>query len=81
MTAARAALKAAAVAAIVVALMLALAAAARWWNGEPIGLLDWVALAALPLLAWLYLTKVSVFRPGGTCLKPDGEERAARPPR
>ncbi|HSO06506.1 MAG TPA: hypothetical protein VLW45_04670 [Pelomicrobium sp.] len=81
MTASRAALKAATVAAIVVALMLALAAAARWWNGEPLGPVDGIALAALPLLAWLYLTKVSVFRRGGTCLKPDGEDRAARPPR
>jgi protein-S-isoprenylcysteine O-methyltransferase Ste14 len=81
MTLARSALVAAFVAAIVVGLMLAIAAAVRWWNGEPLALLDWIALGALPLLAWLYVTKVSVFRPAGGCLTPPDDERPAGRPR
>jgi hypothetical protein len=78
MTPLRGALAAAWVAAVVVGLMLALAAAVRWWQGEPMGWLDWIALAALPLLAWVYVTKVSVFRPGGRCVAPPGGDHGGR---
>lgn len=74
MTPLRGALTAAWIAAVVVGLMLALAAAIRWWQGGSMGWFDWIALAALPLLAWVYVTKVSVLRLGGGCVAPPGEE-------
>jgi hypothetical protein len=81
MTLVRGALAAAWVAAVVVGLMLAIAAAVRWWQGEALGWFDWIALAALPLLAWVYVTKVSVFRPGGRCVAPPVEDSGGREPR
>ncbi|MFZ5555927.1 MAG: hypothetical protein ACOZDY_04260 [Pseudomonadota bacterium] len=79
MTGGRAALMAAFVAAVVVGLMLAIAAAVRWWQGAPLTRLDWIALAALPLLVWTWWRYVSPFSARARCLLPTQRGGAAPP--
>jgi hypothetical protein len=49
--------------AYMVLLVEAVRAAVAWWRGEAaLGPLDYALLAALPLLAWVWLRHLSVFR-------------------
>ena len=67
-------------------LVAALLRAQSWWRGELVdaGLLDWLLLASLPLLGWVYVRYLSVFGKGrGQCLlPPDGRSgpRGGEPP-
>ena len=60
--------------AYMVLLIEAVRAAVSWWRGEAaLGPLDYALLAALPLLAWIWLRHLSVFRK-------DCGKAACRPP-
>ena len=62
-------------------LVAALLRAQAWWRGELVdaGLLDWLLLASLPLLAWVYVRHLSVFGKGrGQCLLPPDERPGPR---
>lgn len=56
-----------------------------WWHGELTdpSPLQWLMLAALPVLAWIWWRYLSVFRPGcGTagCQLPDDRPAKPAPP-
>jgi len=61
--------------AYMVLLIESLRAAVAWWHGEAaLGLLDYLLIAALPLLAWIWLRHFSMFRKDcakGVCVLPD----------
>ena len=61
--------------AYMVLLIESLRAAVAWWHGEAtLSLLDYLLIAALPLLAWIWLRHFSMFRKDcakGACGLPD----------
>lgn len=66
--------------AYLVLLIEAIKVAVAWWRGETggFGVLSWLTLACLPVLAWIWWQYLSPFGRGrGRCLLPDrgAEER------
>lgn len=61
--------------AYMVLLIEAVRAAVNWWRGEAVsGMLDYVLIGALPLLAWIWWRYFSMFR------KDCGKAACALPP-
>jgi hypothetical protein len=66
--------------AYMVLLIEAVRATVAWWRGEAaLGVLDYALVGALPVLAWIWLRRFSMFRKDcakGACELP--EERSGR---
>ncbi|MBX3646553.1 MAG: hypothetical protein KF853_15945 [Rhodocyclaceae bacterium] len=49
-----------------------------WWRGDPgLGLIDYALIGLLPVLAWIWLHYLSIFRKGcdsGSCALPEDRE-------
>jgi hypothetical protein len=52
-----------------------------WWNGATLRVFDWLTIAALPAVAWLWWRYVSPFGKGrGQCLMPPAKATDDDPP-
>lgn len=65
-----------------VLLIEALRTAVDWWHGEleTIGATDYLLIAALPVLIWIWLRCFSMFRPGcgkNACALPQDREKSS----
>ena len=60
---------------LLLALLPALGSLAAWLWGEAMSFLDWLAVLAFPLLAWLWLRHFSILGCREGCMPPDGERK------